>query len=103
MMDAGKWIAANLPGSITMVRRPSLLHFYSEEKAIQIPLASLKEIIRIMKYYGVTHLIPSGEARRALAPVVSGEVAGFKKVYQRDVEIYEVQYDQMPEYLRVNE
>ncbi len=100
LIDAGRWIAVNFPESITMTRLPSLLHYYSGEKAVQIPLADLGDIVRIMKYYNVTHLIPNAEVRPALEQVVSGETAGFEKIYDREVEIYLVQYDRMPEYLQ---
>jgi len=71
-MDTGKWIKENAPGSITMFREPAQLHFYSEEKTIQIPLAELDKIIKVMKFYKVTHIIPRVNMRPALEPLVIG-------------------------------
>jgi len=95
-MEAGKWIKENLPGSITMFREPGQLHCYSEEKAIQIPLAELDKIIKVMRYYKVTHIIPRVSMRPALKPLVEGQVPGFKLVYDKGLEIYEIQYDLLP-------
>ncbi len=98
-MDAGRWIHENLPGSITMTRNPWELHFYSQELAIQIPLAPLKEIIATAKYYGATHLIP--EARRpALKPWIQGKIPGLELIYNNGLEIYAIRYDQLPPDLR---
>jgi hypothetical protein len=95
-MEAGKWIKENLPGSIIMFREPGQLHCYSEEKAIQIPLAELDKIIKVMKYYKVTHIIPRVSMRPALKPLVEGDVPGFKLVYDKGLEIYEIQYELLP-------
>ena len=96
-METGEWIKENLPGSIVMFREPGQLHFYSEEKGIQIPLAELGDIIKVMKFYKVTHIIPKVNMRPALKPLVEGEIPGFKLVYDKGLEIYEVQYDLLPE------
>lgn len=95
-MEAGKWIKENLPGSITMFREPGQLHCYSEEKAIQIPLAELDKIIKVMKFYKVTHIIPRVSMRPALKQLVEGDVPGFRLVYDRGLEIYEIQYELLP-------
>ena len=98
-IDAGKWIRSNAPNSITMTRNPWELHFYSEEKAIQIPLADLKKIIEIAIFYGVTHLIPE-KKRPGLEKWLSGEVAGLELVYNERLKIYKIHYGQIPnEYL----
>ncbi|MFP6723677.1 MAG: glycosyltransferase family 39 protein [Candidatus Poribacteria bacterium] len=98
-IDAGKWIRSNAPNSITMTRNPWELHFYSEEKAIQIPLADLKKIIEIAIFYGVTHLIPEKKTPR-LEKWLSGEVAGLELVYNERLKIYKIHYGQIPnEYL----
>lgn len=96
-METGKWIKENLPGSIMMFREPGQLHFYSEEKGIQVPLAELGDIIKVMKFYKVTHIIPKVNMRPALKPLVEGEAPGFKLVYDKGLEIYEIQYDLLPE------
>ena len=98
-IDAGKWLRSNAPNSITMTRNPWELHFYSEEKAIQIPLADLKKIIEIAIFYGVTHLIPE-KKRPGLEKWLSGEVAGLELVYNERLKIYKIHYGQIPnEYL----
>ena len=98
-IDAGKWLKSNAPNSITMTRNPWELHFYSEEKAIQIPLADLKKIIEIAKFYGATHLIPE-KRRPGLEKWLSGEVAGLELVYNKGLKIYKIHFREIPsEYL----
>ena len=96
-MRAGKWIKENLPNSITMFREPAQLHFYSEEKTIQVPLADLNQIITVMKYYGVTHIIPKRNMRPALKPLVEGKIPGFKLIYDQGLEIYQIDYNLLPD------
>ena len=98
-MAAGRWIRENLPGSITMTRNPWELHFYSEEKAIQIPLAGLKDIVEVGRYYGATHLIPDRH-RPSLRRWISGELPGLELVYDRGLRIYQIHYDRLPPPLR---
>lgn len=93
-IDAGKWLKENAKGSITMTRNPWELHFYSGEKAVQIPYSNLENTIKVMKYYKVTHFIPDG-GRPALKPMVKGEIPGLKLVYDGKLKIYEVRYDEM--------
>jgi 4-amino-4-deoxy-L-arabinose transferase-like glycosyltransferase len=88
-MDAGRWLKTNAPGSVTMTRNPWELHFYSEQKAIQIPLAELDKVIEVAKFYGATHLIPFDE-RPALKPWIDGEREGLKLVYDKGLKIYEI-------------
>ena len=95
-MKTGAWIKENLPGSIMMFREPGQLHFYSEEKGVQVPLAELEDIIKVMKFYKVTHIIPKVNMRPALKPLVEGKVPGFKLIYSGGLEIYEIQYDRLP-------
>ncbi|MFQ6041217.1 MAG: ArnT family glycosyltransferase [Candidatus Poribacteria bacterium] len=95
-METGKWIKENIPGSITMFREPAQLHFYSEEKTIQAPLARLDQIIKVMKFYKVTHIIPKVNMRPALKPLVEGKSPGFKLVYDKGLEVYEIQYALLP-------
>jgi len=95
-MEAGKWLKENAPGSITMSREPGQLHFYSEEKGVQIPRAELDKIITVMKFYKVTHIIPQVDIRPALKPLVEGEIPGLKLVFDGGFKIYEIQYDLLP-------
>ena len=95
-MATGKWIHENIPGSITMFREPAQLHFYSEEKTIQVPLAELEQIIKVMKFYKVTHIIPKVNMRPAIKPLVEGEIPGFKLVYDKGLEISEIDYALLP-------
>jgi hypothetical protein len=95
-METGKWIKENIPGSITMFREPGQLHFYSEQKGVQIPLAELDEIIKVIKFYKVTHIIPQVNIRPALVPLVEGKMPGLKLVYDKGLKIYEIQYDLLP-------
>ena len=95
-MAVGRWIQENLPGSITMFREPAQLHFYSEEKTIQVRLAELDRIIEVMKFYKVTHIIPKMNMRPALKPLVEGKIPGFKLVYDKGLDIYEIDYDVLP-------
>ncbi|MFQ6040922.1 MAG: ArnT family glycosyltransferase [Candidatus Poribacteria bacterium] len=88
-MDAGRWLKTNAPGSVTMTRNPWELHFYSEQKAIQIPLAGLDKVIEVAKFYGATHLIPF-DGRPALQPWINGEREGLKLVYDKGLKIYEI-------------
>ena len=88
-MDAGRWLKTNAPGSVTMTRNPWELHFYSEQKALQIPLAGLDKVIEVAKFYGATHLIPFDE-RPALQPWIDGEREGLKLVYDKGLKIYEI-------------
>lgn len=98
-MEVGRWIRENAPGSIAMTRNPWELHFYSEEKAVQIPLAPLDRIIEVGKYYGATHLIPE-KRRPSLEPWLSGEIPGLTKLTEaHGVELYEIDYEALPETL----
>ena len=79
-----------------MFREPAQLHFYSEEKTIQVRLAELDRIIEVMKFYKVTHIIPKMNMRPALNPLVEGKIPGFKLVYDKGLDIYEIDYDVLP-------
>ena len=84
------------------------MSFYSEGKALQIPLDELDRIIMVMKFYKVTHIIPvaiSGPLeepiprwvlRPATKPLVEGEMPGLKLVYDKGLKIYEIQYHLLP-------
>ena len=97
-IKTGKWIHENLPVSIIMFRKPAQLHFYSEEKTIQVPLANLDQIIQVMKFYKVTHIIPKLAMRPALKSLVEGKIPGFKLVYRQGLEIYKIDYSILPSY-----
>lgn len=88
-MDAGRWLKTNAPGSVTMTRNPWELHFYSEQKAIQIPLAELDKVIEVANFYDATHLIPF-DGRPALQPWIDGEREGLELVYDKGLKIYEI-------------
>jgi hypothetical protein len=89
-MEAGRWLRANAPGSVTMTRNPWELNYYSQERAIQIPLGQLDQVFAVARHYRATHLIP--DARRpALGPWLNGQVAGLRKVFSsQDVDLYEI-------------
>jgi len=97
--ETGDYIRTHLPGSVTMTRNPWELHFYSDEKAIQIPLAPLERIIEVARYYGATHLIPE-KRRPTLQPWVDGEVPGLTRVFaSHGVELYAINYRALPPHL----
>jgi len=101
-MSAGRWLKANAPNSVTMTRNPWELHFYSEEKAIQIPLVELDRIIQVGKFYGATHLIPYNQ-RPALNRWVNGEIPGLKLVYNdMGLQIYEIHYELLPDNFKLH-
>jgi len=85
-----------------MTRNPWELHFYSEEKAIQIPLVELDRIIQVGKFYGATHLIPYNQ-RPALNRWVNGEIPGLKLVYNdMGLQIYEIHYELLPDNFKLH-
>jgi hypothetical protein len=88
--EAGKWLRDHAAGSVTMTREPGILHFYSGEKAIQIPRAELDQIIEVMRFYRVTHLIPRLDLRPALQPLLTGGPEGLPMVHAGRLKIYEV-------------
>jgi len=73
---------ANLPpGTVTATRNPWELHFYSEQPAIQIPIASLEKTLEVFRFYGVTHYIPD-ERRPALRPGAARRLFVVKTVHE---------------------
>ena len=98
-METGRWVKENIPDAIIMFREPAQLHFYTEGKVVQIPLAELDQIIKVMKFYKVTHIIPKNNMRPALRPLVEGKVPGFKLIYDDELEIYEIEYQYLDQYL----
>ena len=44
----------------------------------------------------VTHIIPKVNMHPALEPLVEGEIPGFKLVYDKGLDIYEIDYDVLP-------
>ena len=107
-MEAGKWLKENAPDSVVMYREPGGVSFYSEGKALQIPLDELDRTIMVMKFYNVTHIIPVAipgpleepiprwVLRPATKPLVEGKMPGLKLVYDKGLKIYEIQYDLLP-------
>jgi len=67
-------------------------HVFCSVKTIQVPLANLDQIIQVMKFYKVTHIIPKLAMRPALKSLVEGKTPGFKLVYNQGLEIYEIDY-----------
>ena len=93
-MDVAKWLRENAPGAITMTRNPWELHFYTEQKAIQIPRADLKDIVDVMRFYKVTHIIPQLNIRPTLKPLVEGKIPGLELVYKKGgLSLYKIRYD----------
>jgi hypothetical protein len=91
----GRWLKANAPGSVTMTRNPWELHFYSQEKAVQIPLGRLDQVFAVARHYGVTHLIPDGR-RPSLEPWLKGQVPGLKKVFAaHGIELYAIDQERL--------
>jgi hypothetical protein len=83
-----------------MTRNPWELHFYSEEKAIQIPLTTLARTIEVADYYGATLLIPD-PARPALKPWAAGTIPGLEKVHEsRGLPLYAIHYEALPDDLQ---
>jgi len=93
-MDVAKWLRENAPGAITMTRNPWELHYYTEQKAIQIPRADLKDIVDVMRFYKVTHIIPQLNIRPTLKPLVEGKIPGLELVYRKgELSLYRIRYD----------
>jgi 4-amino-4-deoxy-L-arabinose transferase-like glycosyltransferase len=93
-MDVARWLRENAPGAITMTRNPWELHYYTEQKAIQIPREELKDIVDVMRFYKVTHIIPQLNIRPTLKPLVTGEIPGLELVYKnRGLSLYKIRYD----------
>ena len=93
-MDVARWLRENAPGAITMTRNPWELHFYTEQKAIQIPRAPLELIVKAMRFYKVTHIIPQLDIRPTLKPLVTGEIPGLELVYDNGkLKLYRIRHD----------
>lgn len=95
-MKLGEWMRTSLPrGTVTATRNPWELHFYSEQPAVQIPLASLERTLEVFRFYGVTHLVPDPR-RPALQPLVLGKVPGLREVRrQGTLRLYRISYEQV--------
>jgi hypothetical protein len=95
-MEMGEWIKEHAPESITMTANPCGLHFYSEEKTVQLPLAPLHRVIEVARYYGVTHLIPDS-TRPSILPWIRGAIPGLYRIVKiRHLELYEIDYTRIP-------
>jgi hypothetical protein len=90
-MAMGEWMRANLPpDAVTATRNPWELHFYSEQPAIQIPIASLEKTVEVFRFYGVTHYIPD-RRRPALKPGAARKLLIVKKVHEEgEVQLFRV-------------
>ncbi len=78
----GEWMRAHLPpGTVTATRNPWELHFYSEQPAVQIPIASLEKTLEVFRFYGVTYYIPD-RRRPALKPGAARRLLWVKKVHE---------------------
>jgi len=99
-IDMGRWLKENAsPDSITMTEFPWDLHFYSEQRAIQIPRASLQKTIEVMRFYKPEYLLlitQRIEHKPSLIPLVTGQVPGLELVYSnREMELYRIRYDKI--------
>jgi hypothetical protein len=89
-IEVGRWLHDKAPGAVTMTRNPWELHYYSQQKAVQIPLGQLDDIFRVARHYGATHLIPD-DVRPGLEPWLNGEVPGLRQVFESEgVTVYEI-------------
>ncbi len=86
------WIKQNIPGSVIMTSRPWGVHFSSGNKTVQLPFARIEDLIKVAKYYNVTHIIPDKD-HLGLLPLTRGIVPGFKELHRvRDNVLYEIEY-----------
>ena len=91
LIAAGQWLAANTPpDAVIMTRDPWELNWYSQRRAVMIPMEP-PDVIRAMgQQYGVTYLLlggPSGSKRPQLAPLYGRQpMAGMNmtEVYHTD-------------------
>jgi hypothetical protein len=99
-IETGQWIAEHLTNSVTMTRNPWQLHFYSQQPAIQIPLAPAEDVVAVMRRFGVTHVIPD-HRRPALIACMRRHPEAFPPVFgSGPVTLHEVRYDALPPALR---
>lgn len=62
-------------------------------------LANLGQIIKVLKFYKVTHIIPKLAMRPDLKALVEGKIPGFKLVYNQGLENYEIDFSLLPSIL----
>lgn len=55
--SVAKWIRNHAPGSVIMARHPWGVHFYSGQKAVQLPFVSWDRLRSVADYYKVTHIL----------------------------------------------
>lgn len=102
-MDVSKWLRNNVPkDSVIMAHEPKSVHYFSNLKAVKIPYDGLEDIIRVMKYYRVTHVIPCTKGvcisdRPQLEPLLTGEIPGLKLIYNGVLNVYKVRYSLLPD------
>jgi 4-amino-4-deoxy-L-arabinose transferase-like glycosyltransferase len=90
-MAMGEWMRANLPpDTVTATRNPWELHFYSEQPAIQIPIANLEKTLEVFQFYGATYYIPD-RRRPALKPGAARRLLVVKKVHEEgDLRLFRI-------------
>jgi hypothetical protein len=73
LIAAGEWLVANTPAdAVIMTRDPWELNWYSNRRAVMIPMDPPDVIREIGRQYGATYLLlggPSGSKRPQLAPL----------------------------------
>lgn len=96
LMAVGAWIKENAPGSVAMTQHPWGLHFYSEERAVQLPVTTLPRLVEAARHYGVTHLI-ADRYYPDLNSWVRGATPGLRLVVRKqDLLLFEIDYAQLP-------
>ncbi len=99
-IDMGRWLKENASrDSITMTEFPWDLHFYSEQRAIQIPRASLRKTIEVMRFYKPEYLLLITQRigyKPSLIPLVTGQAPGLELAYSnREMKLYRIRYDRL--------
>jgi hypothetical protein len=91
LIAAGAWLAANTPAdAVIMTRDPWELNWYSNRRAVMIPMEPPDVIRAVGRQYGATYLLlggPSGSKRPQLAPLYQRQpMAGMSvtEVYHTD-------------------
>ncbi|MFH2002654.1 MAG: phospholipid carrier-dependent glycosyltransferase, partial [Planctomycetota bacterium] len=58
VMSMADWIRENIPDAKVMARNAWALHFYSGVQTVRLPSGSMRDLIRVARHYGVTHICP---------------------------------------------
>lgn len=93
----GKWFAARAPNAVIMTRYPwqMLYHAAPGNRAVTPPLGSAETLFAVARHYRVTHLV-NDVRRPALVPYLEGARPGLRRIADTPVEIYELDYAQLP-------